>query len=61
MKKILCMALLCGTAVSAFGQVATNSATEDQTALQEVIVTGTLIRGEAPIGSPVQALSLIHI
>jgi iron complex outermembrane receptor protein len=50
MRKILCMTLLCGTTVNAFGQVATSSATADQTALQEVTITGTLIRGEAPVG-----------
>ncbi len=61
MKKLLCVALLCGTTVNAFGQVATSVATEDQSALQEVIVTGTLIRGEAPIGSPVQAISTAQI
>jgi iron complex outermembrane receptor protein len=56
MKKILCVALLCGTAVNAFGQVATSSAAEDQTALQEVTITGTLIRGEAPIGETLQSV-----
>jgi iron complex outermembrane receptor protein len=61
MKKMICMAVLCGTTVSAFAQVATNSAAEDESALQEVVVTGTLIRGEAPIGSPVQAISTAQI
>jgi iron complex outermembrane receptor protein len=56
MRKILCVALLCGTTVNAFGQVATNGAAEDQTALQEVTITGTLIRGEAPVGETLQTV-----
>ncbi len=54
MKKITISALLCGTSVAALAQTAgTTAATSpDQSAdLQEVVVTGTLIRGAAPTGS----------
>jgi iron complex outermembrane receptor protein len=51
MKKLVGLGLFCATA-TAFGQTAPEKpAADDQ--LQEVVVTGTLIRGEAPIGSPV--------
>jgi iron complex outermembrane receptor protein len=57
MKKLVLMGLCSGTAATAFGQVADTDNKGDQSAeLQEVVVTGTLIRGEAPIGAPVSVL-----
>jgi iron complex outermembrane receptor protein len=53
MRKIAVLGLFCATATAVFAQTASQkpAAAEDQ--LGEVVVTGTLIRGEAPIGSPV--------
>jgi iron complex outermembrane recepter protein len=56
MNKLVGLGLFCATATTAIGQTAgvKPDAQEDQ--LQEVVVTGTLIRGEAPIGSPVMTM-----
>lgn len=61
MKKLILMGFMGGTTATAFGQAtgpATPPASVDsgQDELQAVVVTGTLIRGEAPIGSPVAVL-----
>jgi iron complex outermembrane recepter protein len=53
-KKLVGLSLLCAVS-SAFGQASTTVPPAEE--LQEVVVTGTLIRGEAPIGSPVVTLS----
>jgi hypothetical protein len=58
MKRLVLIALLCGGSATALGQNAGGNATngapaadQDQQQLQEIVVTGTLIRGqEAPIG-----------
>jgi iron complex outermembrane receptor protein len=55
MKKLIALGMLCATA-SAFGETANENAADSGDQLQEVVVTGTLIRGEAPIGSPVATL-----
>jgi iron complex outermembrane recepter protein len=55
MKKLAVIATFFATA-AAYGQIATEKAADTVDQLQEVTVTGTLIRGEAPIGSPVSTL-----
>ena len=63
MNKILVTGFLCSVAAVAAGQskTATGVDSTDETELQEVVVTGTLIRGSAPIGSPVSTLSNAEI
>jgi iron complex outermembrane recepter protein len=56
MHKLVGLGLFCATATTAFGQTANVKAAAEDEQLQEVVVTGTLIRGEAPIGSPVVTL-----
>jgi len=61
MKKLVLMGFMCGTTATAFGQATGPAALpaskeSGQDELQEVVVTGTLIRGEAPIGSTVAVL-----
>jgi iron complex outermembrane recepter protein len=56
MKKLLCTVVLCG-ASSAWSADAPASGDQPINELQEVTVTGTLIRGIAPTGSPVQVVS----
>jgi iron complex outermembrane recepter protein len=57
MKKLVGLGLFCATATAAFGQTAGEKpAAQEDDQLLEVVVTGTLIRGEAPIGSPVATL-----
>jgi iron complex outermembrane receptor protein len=56
MNKILMTGLLCGAGATAFGQTVKTDVSKDADALQEVVVTGTLIRGIAPTGSPVVTL-----
>ena len=52
MNKLALMAFLCGATATAFGQVAeTTKKTDSSDELQELVVTGTLIRGAAPTGS----------
>jgi iron complex outermembrane receptor protein len=52
MKKLALMVFLCGTTATAFGQVAdTDKKNDSSDELQEVVVTGTLIRGAGPTGS----------
>jgi iron complex outermembrane receptor protein len=61
--KIALAALLLsvGTA-TAFAQSAGNASSTDESAeLQEVVVTGTLIRGAPPVGSPVEVISTAAI
>jgi iron complex outermembrane recepter protein len=53
MKKLVGLGLCCATATIALGQTAPEKPAAEDDQLQEVVVTGTLIRGEAPIGSPV--------
>ena len=54
MNKLMLAGLLGGMTTVAFGQTAQNTSVpkgpEGAEELQEVVVTGTLIRGEAPIG-----------
>src|SRR5271156_2414861 len=56
MKKLVGLGLFCATATAAFGQTAGEKPAAQDDQLLEVVVTGTLIRGEAPIGSPVATL-----
>jgi iron complex outermembrane recepter protein len=56
MKKLLGLGLFCATASTALGQTANEKPAAQEDQLQEVVVTGTLIRGEAPIGSPVSTM-----
>jgi iron complex outermembrane recepter protein len=56
MKKLVGLGLFCATATAAFGQTAAEKPAAQDDQLLEVVVTGTLIRGEAPIGSPVATL-----
>jgi iron complex outermembrane receptor protein len=62
MRRVIVSMSLCGLAVAsaAYGQVSESSdaaaAGDDSKDIKEVVVTGTMIRGEAPIGSPVVAL-----
>ena len=51
MNKTLLMLASCVLSATAFGQAAGNKPA-DTTELQEVVVTGTLIRGSGPIGEP---------
>ncbi len=54
-KKFIGLGFICASVGTAFGQTANEKPDVDDS-LQEVVVTGTLIRGEAPIGSPVATL-----
>ena len=60
MNKIFIAGLLCGATATAYAQTrpATGAAATDANTgeLQEIVVTGTLIRGAAPAGSPVVTL-----
>jgi iron complex outermembrane receptor protein len=56
MNKILMTGLLCGAGATAFGQTVKTDVSKAPDELQEVVVTGTLIRGIAPTGSPVVTL-----
>ncbi len=56
MKRLMLTGFLCGTAATAMGQTAKPTNGDQDTELQEVVVTGTLIRGSGPIGSPVATL-----
>lgn len=57
MRELVLTIGLCGMTAAAFGQAASSAkSAEDGGGLQEVVVTGTLIRGEAPIGAPVSVL-----
>jgi iron complex outermembrane recepter protein len=56
MNKILMTGLLCGAGATAIGQTVKTDVSKDADELQEVVVTGTLIRGIAPTGSPVVTL-----
>jgi iron complex outermembrane recepter protein len=59
MKKLLLTGVMCGASAVAFGQSASTATADtaankdDDGALKEIVVTGTLIRGSAPTGSPV--------
>jgi iron complex outermembrane recepter protein len=57
MKMLVGLGLFCAAASTAFGQSAAQKSVSEDEQLQEVVVTGTLIRGEAPIGSPVATLN----
>ncbi len=62
MNKIVLTAVLSATTAAAFAQTASvNTGADTGNELQEVVVTGTLIRGEAPTGSPVQTVSAAQI
>jgi len=61
MNKLIGLGLFCATASAAFGQTANVAPAAQGEELQEVVVTGTLIRGEAPIGSPVSTLDHVAI
>src|ERR1700735_3470116 len=56
MNKILMTGLLCGAGATALSQTVKTDVSKDADELQEVVVTGTLIRGIAPTGSPVVTL-----
>jgi iron complex outermembrane recepter protein len=56
MNKLAGLGLFCATATTAFGQTTDVKPAADEELLKEVVVTGTLIRGEAPIGSPVMTM-----
>jgi iron complex outermembrane recepter protein len=56
MKKLVGFGLFCATASTALGQTPNEKPVSQDDQLQEVVVTGTLIRGEAPIGSPVSTM-----
>ena len=56
MNKLVGLGLFCATATTAMAQTATEKPVTQEDQLQEVVVTGTLIRGEAPIGSPVSTM-----
>ena len=58
MNKVLIAGLLCGASATAYAQTKPASAAADAsgTELQEIVVTGTLIRGAAPAGSPVATI-----
>ncbi len=58
MKKKALTALLFVTSAVSFGQ---NASTTDDTDIQEVVVTGTAIRGIAPIGSPTSVVDTAAI
>jgi iron complex outermembrane receptor protein len=62
MKKMPLAALLSVITATALAQNASPNASTDQTSeLQEIVVTGTLIRGAAPTGSPVETVSNAEI
>jgi iron complex outermembrane recepter protein len=54
MNKILLTGLMSAASATAFAQIAKTDSAADP--LAEVVVTGTLIRGSAPNGSPVVTL-----
>ena len=70
LKSMLCVATAVGvyalTAAGAYAQTAQNapantSPSTDENAIEEVVVTGTMLRGVAPIGSTVTGLSTEEI
>jgi len=56
MNKLLLTGLMCTAGAAAFAQNAKTDTNKSSDQLDEVIVTGTLIRGSAPTGSPVVTL-----
>jgi len=61
-KKIVVTAVLSATSAAALAQNASvNSGADTGNELQEVVVTGTLIRGAAPNGSPLEVVSSAQI
>jgi iron complex outermembrane recepter protein len=66
MRRLVLTLVLCGATASAWaqnesGEKSGSKGGDDSGGLAEVVVTGTLIRGEAPIGSPVSVLDAAAI